>query len=1495
MRALLRTRPSRLGFGLFTLSVFLTTLGLATATAQDTSAVFVPEIDHSGRLYGNSCDQASSWESASYELGCDYYYDGDYMFVSRAFLAFNTSVLDTDVVIDSVYLDFWTTSVSDPTDTMFFMMPDSMFDYPPAWNPYYWTLFDSMAAPWGTSGLSEESGPYRQVLKPEVVNPGGYTIIGMRMREDALQCGQAQGPRSHFVYLNMALAKKPQLIVKYRKKTKNCCITARVEPQEAADAGCQVIPSRAEGECGSQATLTAVEADGWNFTHWSGAASGSNSSATVTLQSQSPNCDEAVAHFVRPELTVSASGHEVHLCPCCGGERTHILATINLCANDVDDWVVHKIKLAARGTGHDVADLVQERLYVGEEKIATFWFSKDNDVVEVGVNRRVPKGGCLTLRVEYVFRDTISMAGVDTFKTFFVETRTDWVTAEPLNYSRYVKLPVGGQFRVGPGLVAPVWNVSRDKPFMKIQAAVDDAATQPGDTIGVCPGEIRENAVVAGKDRLVIRGMVFGQTSLVKGIDPRKPVIDIRADSTTVALLSLQQPNQVGPVLLARGVKGVRAEYLNVAYGGVGVHFANVDGGAIFGCTVRYNRYGAELDSCRNVVVGDTVAGRWGNRGNEFTENVYGGLYIRHSSSGRVLGNVALDNSGVEIASGIHLYDVGGFAVTRNICGNNEYAGIWLHSVRNTLLEGNLLGVSQGGNALPNLIGMEVSDSYDLAIRKNVISGNLKGEPYKFTVPKQGVGLHILETLTGSSNITIEGNRIGTSSDGLQAVPNYTGILLQGGVGPISIEKNVISGNELYGVFMGMTGEAAAAPEQVAMRDNFIGIGADGRSVLPNNWAGIEVSSATDVHIGPGNLVGACGGRPYYEESLLSPRWAPSRYGGITLGRLAQNVVVQGNRIGVTEDGSAVPNRVGIWIEQGSDHQVASNVIAFSKENAIYVKNARNCRIEDNEIRNNHSEAILIREGDGHIVRGNRVHDNRAAGLALQYVMHTKVVGNNFSRNCPGASALQCGVGVEFVGNTYQENCKSTGIHLDGTDGRIVGNRIVDDTGDGVFAENGAQPLLRDNWIAGNQGFGVRNLDPTVTVDAQHNWWGDASGPGGVGSGSGDEVSPYVSFANWLTAAPTMITAVLPDTLLIPVGGTDSLTCAVQNWQKPDDAVQYRVRVDSAQWCQSDTAGTVQLQAETGGAFTLRFNVPEGTTPGAMSRVEVVLASTSSPDLRDTVRAVVSTYAPGAVGIRVLPGVAYLTPGARLNFGAVSFDRAGRPSVAGVEWSASCGTIDSAGTYTAPDEPTECVVVAVEPNTGYRDTARVHVVPWIDSLAVSPRQATVQSGGQVQFQAVGYDSAKNPVAVQVRWFASGGQITADGLYTAGTVNDTARYWVAAVYPATGHTDTVWVAVSPATSADDAQPAAPLEFALYQNYPNPFNPVTTIAYSVRERCRVQLRVFDLLGQEVATLVDKVQEPGRYRIRFSAQGLPSGVYLVAIQMGPYRATRKMIVLK
>jgi hypothetical protein len=88
---------------------------------------------------------------------------------------------------------------------------------------------------------------------------------------------------------------------------------------------------------------------------------------------------------------------------------------------------------------------------------------------------------------------------------------------------------------------------------------------------------------------------------------------------------------------------------------------------------------------------------------------------------------------------------------------------------------------------------------------------------------------------------------------------------------------------------------------------------------------------------------------------------------------------------------------------------------------------------------------------------------------------------------------------------------------------------------------------------------------------------------------------------------------------------------------------------------------------------------------------------------------------------------------------------------------------------------------------------------------------------------------------------------------------------------------------------------PIVFKLTQNYPNPFNPSTTIKYSIPELSRVTLKVFNVLGEEVTTLVNEEEIAGNYSIEFNASSLPSGVYFYRLQAGDFTSVRKMILLK
>ena len=99
--------------------------------------------------------------------------------------------------------------------------------------------------------------------------------------------------------------------------------------------------------------------------------------------------------------------------------------------------------------------------------------------------------------------------------------------------------------------------------------------------------------------------------------------------------------------------------------------------------------------------------------------------------------------------------------------------------------------------------------------------------------------------------------------------------------------------------------------------------------------------------------------------------------------------------------------------------------------------------------------------------------------------------------------------------------------------------------------------------------------------------------------------------------------------------------------------------------------------------------------------------------------------------------------------------------------------------------------------------------------------------------------------------------------------------------------------------NSAPPSLPIDYKLFQNYPNPFNPKTTIQYSIPEKCQVSIKVYDLLGSEIVTLIDEEKLPGKHELNWNASidegSLTSGVYFYRLQAGSYFETKKMMLLK
>ena len=88
---------------------------------------------------------------------------------------------------------------------------------------------------------------------------------------------------------------------------------------------------------------------------------------------------------------------------------------------------------------------------------------------------------------------------------------------------------------------------------------------------------------------------------------------------------------------------------------------------------------------------------------------------------------------------------------------------------------------------------------------------------------------------------------------------------------------------------------------------------------------------------------------------------------------------------------------------------------------------------------------------------------------------------------------------------------------------------------------------------------------------------------------------------------------------------------------------------------------------------------------------------------------------------------------------------------------------------------------------------------------------------------------------------------------------------------------------------------PVSTELLQNYPNPFNPITSIKYQISSTDFVSLKIYDMLGREVKTLVNEMKSPGVYEVKWNAAKMPTGIYCYRLQTGSYSESRKLILFK
>ncbi|HDQ00473.1 MAG TPA: hypothetical protein ENN22_15005, partial [bacterium] len=879
-----------------------------------------------------------------------------------------------------------------------------------------------------------------------------------------------------------------------------------------------------------------------------------------------------------------------------------------------------------------------------------------------------------------------------------------------------------------------------------------------------------------------------------------------------------------------------------------------------------------------NIISGNTECGVLiDGAGSE--RNRIKGNYIGLKSDGTALAN----ENGICIINGAKNNIIGAETEVfesneRNIISGNTQAGVLIEGsgTDENYVFGNYIGTDiNGQSSVPNKldgvvirnsagrnqIGIKGKDPLSYFGKKNIISGNNRA----------GVNID------GAMENLVVGNFIGTNVNGDKELPNSSGVFIQnsavlnqiGGTG--FPEGNLISGNGGTGIIL-----TGIGTEYNSVEGNYIGTDLYGSRPLANAWHGIWIGDGAK-----NNTIGNDWNKD--GKNIISGN---KGYGLIINGRGSSGNEIWGNYVGTSWDGVVkLPNKSGIGILSGADGNFIGgygnkrNLISGNEANAIYIQHVR-----DNIITNNY----IGTEFSGKIDLANYT------GINLVASFDNTISNNRVWYNCQGIVGDT--TNNKLINNhIYNSWCLFTGIHLKNSTSTITGNIIHGDAGDAIKLEN-SNPVIKKNNIYDNSGMGVNNLDAEITVDASDNWWGDPSGPGGAGPGSGDEVSTNVNFANWRDQAVSLVVSAATDTFFLASGQDDSVFCSFQNWSNLEDVVNVTITADSSSWITCPTEMAVALKDSMGADTVITFSTPANAPSGVLNKVKISAVSQADPTLVDADSFYVITYNSTLASITVAPDSAVLRAGQSQQFSVSGYDSLQSPVDVVVDWSTNGGTIDENGMYYANVDPGRYSIIAKEPVSGLSDSAIARVLPLLSDIEISPDSLQVKPGAVQQFAAIGKDTVGNEVEVFPFWQATGGDIDSNGQYIAGS--DTGSFWVsvADLYDAQVN-DTAIVIIATVTAVEPEKIAQiPSEFAVFQNYPNPFNPETTIDFHVAKSCLVEIIVYDVTGRKTAELVNGEYLPGQYKVKFSAVNIPSGLYFYRIKMGDYfQSIKKMVVLK
>jgi hypothetical protein len=382
--------------------------------------------------------------------------------------------------------------------------------------------------------------------------------------------------------------------------------------------------------------------------------------------------------------------------------------------------------------------------------------------------------------------------------------------------------------------------------------------------------------------------------------------------------------------------------------------------------------------------------------------------------------------------------------------------------------------------------------------------------------------------IDGGSNNLIQGNYFGVRADGKTPITNQTANTASGAIYAEVALSTIPSANTIRGNVITGFGNGINLMDQVnstLIAGNIIGLGSDGSTVLGMD-VGILLAGASGNTIGGTTaadrnvIAGNSGGNIYVDTNLHNPN----------------NNIIQGNYIGTNAAGTSIPypgTSDGIYVTSGDGNQIggtaagSGNLISGQSEGITLTGNSTNTQVYGNLIGTDVTGTSALPNGDGIRIINSGV--TAAIGSASTAGMNL-ISGNGgngilIQNTTSGVTIFGNRIGVNMAGNAGLQNTYD-GIYVGNSSAQIGSNWLgYNQIGLSVDDSSSLVNPSGNNCITNSVLNGVIGQNTTTAAYLEQNWWGDVSGPSGVGSGSGDSVTANVDYANFLTTPPSICTS----------------------------------------------------------------------------------------------------------------------------------------------------------------------------------------------------------------------------------------------------------------------------------------------------------------------------------------------------------------------------------